>query len=85
MSSSLASRPVPLQDVGVSIHRDRRRFTVAFKLQIIEEPARCVAPGAPGALGALGALLRREGLYSTPVSVRGGDGRRGCGPNTTGC
>ena len=57
MSSSLASRPLPLQDVGVSIHRDRRRFTAAFKLKIIEEAARCVAPGA------LGALLRREGLY----------------------
>lgn len=60
----------------MSIHRDRRRFTVAFKLQIIEESARCVAPGA---------LLHREGLYSTHLSVRGGDGRRGCGRNTTGC
>jgi len=71
MSSSLASRPVPLQDVGVSIHRDRRRFTVAFKLQIIEEAARCVAPGA------LGALLRREGLYSSHLSVWRAAAKRG--------
>ena len=63
MSSSLASRPLPLQDVGVSIHRDRRRFTTAFKLKIIEEAARCVQPGA------LGALLRREGLYSSHLAA----------------
>jgi transposase len=63
MSSSLASRPLPLQDVGVSIHRDRRRFTAAFKLKIIEEAARCVEPGA------LGALLRREGLYSSHLAA----------------
>jgi len=63
MSSSLASRPVPLQDVGVSIHWDRRRFTAAFKLKIIEEAARCVEPGA------LGALLRREGLYSSHLAA----------------
>jgi len=43
----------------MSIHRDRRRFTAAFKLKMIEEAARCVQPGA------LGALLRREGLYSS--------------------
>ena len=45
------------------IHRDRRRFTVALKLQIIEEAARCVAPGP------LGALLRRKDLYSSHLSV----------------
>lgn len=71
MSSSLASRPLPLQDVGVSIHRDRRRFTAAFKLKIIEEAARCVAPGA------LGALLRREGLYSSHLSVWRAAAKRG--------
>ena len=50
MSSSLASLPLPLHDVGVSPHRDRRRFTAAFELKILEEAARCVEPGALGAL-----------------------------------
>lgn len=63
MSSSLASLPLPVQDVGVSPHRDRRRFTAAFKLKILEEAARCVEPGA------LGALLRREGLYSSHLAA----------------
>jgi len=63
MSSSLASLPLPVQDVGVSPHRDRRRFTAAFKLRILEEAARCVEPGA------LGALLRREGLYSSHLAA----------------
>ena len=63
MSSSLASSPLPLHDVGVSPHRDRRRFTSAFKLKILEEAAHCVQPGA------LGALLRREGLYSSHLAA----------------
>ena len=63
MSSSLAASPLPLHDVGVSPHRDRRRFTAAFKLKILEEAARCIEPGA------LGALLRREGLYSSHLAA----------------
>ena len=63
MSSSLASLPLPGQDVGVSPHRDRRRFTAAFKLKILEEAARCVESGA------LGSLLRREGLYSSHLAA----------------
>ena len=68
---SLASRPVLAHDVGVSPTRDRRRFTTAFKVQILEEAARCVAPGA------LGALLRREGLYSSHLSVWRAAAKRG--------
>jgi transposase-like protein len=63
MSSSLASRLLPAHDVEVSTRRDRRRFTSAFKLKILEEAARCVEPGA------LGALLRREGLYSSHLAA----------------
>jgi transposase len=63
MSASLASRPLPLHDVGVSTHRERRRFTRAFKLKVLEEAAGCVEPGA------LGALLRREGLYSSHLAA----------------
>lgn len=36
----------------------RRRFTAAYKRQIVEEAAGC-------GYGELGALLRREGLYSS--------------------
>lgn len=63
MSSTLASRPVPPQDVAVSPHRERRRFTATFKRQVLDEAARCVEPGA------LGALLRREGLYSSHLAA----------------
>jgi len=48
VSSSLASLPLPVHDVGVSPHRDRRRFTAAFELKFLEEAARCVEPGALG-------------------------------------
>ena len=70
-SLSLAPSSMLVQDVGVSTTRDRRRFTAAFKLKILEEAARCVAPGA------LGALLRREGLYSSHLSVWRAAAKRG--------
>ena len=41
----------------------RRRFTKEFKLRVLEEADRCTRPGE------LGALLRREGLYSSHISV----------------
>ena len=63
MSSSPTSRPLSPHDVAVSPHRGRRRFTAAFKRQILEEAARCVQPGA------LGALLRRKGLHSSHLAA----------------
>jgi transposase-like protein len=39
----------------------RRRFTAAYKRQIVEEAAQCKH-------GEIGALLRREGLYSSYLS-----------------
>ena len=63
MASSLAQSPVLVHDVGVSTDRSRRRFTAAYKQQMLEEAARCTAPGA------LGALLRREGLYSSHLAA----------------
>jgi transposase-like protein len=39
----------------------RRRFTAAYKYQIVEEAARC-------GYGELGALLRREGLYHSNLA-----------------
>ena len=41
----------------------RRRFSDAYKLRILEEADRCTEPGQ------LGLLLRREGLYSSHLSV----------------
>lgn len=41
----------------------RRRFTAAYKLQIVEEADRCKEAGA------LGELLRREGLYSSHLTT----------------
>lgn len=38
---------------------ERRRFTAAYKLRILEEADACTQPGQ------IGALLRREGLYSS--------------------
>lgn len=40
----------------------RRRFTAEYKLRIVQEADRC-------STGELGALLRREGLYSSHLSV----------------
>ena len=58
-------------DVGVSSTRSRRRFTAAYKLQILEAAAACTKPGD------LGALLRREGLYSSHLSAWRAAARRG--------
>jgi transposase-like protein len=41
----------------------RRRFTPAYKLRILEEAKQCTKPGQ------LGALLRREGLYSSNLTL----------------
>lgn len=41
----------------------RRRFSDAYKLRILDEAERCTKPGE------LGLLLRREGLYSSHLSV----------------
>ena len=41
----------------------RRRFTVSYKLRILQEADACKASGQ------IGALLRREGLYSSNLSA----------------
>jgi len=41
----------------------RRRFSDEYKLRILDEADRCTKPGE------LGLLLRREGLYSSHLSV----------------
>jgi transposase-like protein len=46
----------------VSEKARRRRFEAAYKLRILAEAERCIAPGQ------LGELLRREGLYSSHLT-----------------
>ena len=41
----------------------RRRFTAAYKARIVEEAMACTEPGQ------IGALLRREGLYSSALTL----------------
>jgi transposase-like protein len=68
---SLAPKLLQSHDTGVSPTRTRRRFTAAFKLQMLEAAAQCTKPGE------LGALLRREGLYSSHLCVWRAAARRG--------
>ena len=49
-------------DPEVAPQAQRRRFTVEYKLRIVEEADRCIEPGQ------IGALLRREGLYASHLS-----------------
>jgi len=55
----------------VSASPTRRRFTVAYKLQVVTDAAGCTAPGA------VAALLRREGLYSSHLAAWRAAARRG--------
>ncbi len=71
MPLSLVPQRLHSHDTGVSPTRTRRRFTAAYKLQILEAAAQCTKPGD------LGALLRREGLYSSHLSVWRTAARRG--------
>ena len=49
-------------DTEVPARIQRRRFTAAYKLKILERAAQCSAPGK------IGSLLRREGLYSSHLT-----------------
>jgi transposase InsO family protein len=57
----VASSAAP--DPEVHAVAKRRQFTAAYKLAVLEEAERLSEPGA------IGALLRREGLYSSHLSV----------------
>lgn len=52
-----------LPESEVEAQPQRRRFSAAYKLQILEEADRCTGPGE------LGSLLRREGLYSSHLAA----------------
>ena len=51
--------PVTPPDPEVPARHVRRRFTTAYKLEILRKADACARPGE------IGALLRREGLYSS--------------------
>jgi len=59
MVSSKAERPV----TEVSDKAKRRAFTAEYRQRILREAAACTERGA------VGALLRREGLYSSHLSI----------------
>ena len=62
MSTMTEGLPLAAQTEVVAKVR-RRRFTAAEKLRVLREADRCTK------LGELSALLRREGLYSSHLSV----------------
>ena len=57
--TEVAPRPWPVAVVEVPAKAQRRRYTAAFKRQILEAADQCESPGD------VGALLRREGLYAS--------------------
>ena len=53
------ARAIDPPDPEVRARRPRRRFRVAYKLEILRQADACTRPGE------VGALLRKEGLYSS--------------------
>ena len=64
---SAHSSPVALDDrqrgVEVMAKATRRRFTAEYKHRVLREADACREPGE------IGALLRREGLYTSPLCL----------------
>ncbi len=58
-----AGAPPARPDPEVVARPKRRRFTAEYRLRILEEAERCRVPGD------VGRLLRREGLYSSHLTV----------------
>ncbi len=68
VSSTTVTSPAPVApsaapDPEVRAVAKRRQFNAAYKLSVLEEADRCSSPGA------IGALLRREGLYSSHLTM----------------
>jgi transposase len=63
---STAVEVPPVMETEVMAKAKRRSFTAEYKKRILEQAERALASGDPGALGA---LLRREGLYSSHLTV----------------
>ena len=63
MSGPEMTMRAPEVEVEVVAKASRRRFTVEYKRKIVREADGCKTSGA------VGALLRREGLYSSHLTV----------------
>jgi transposase-like protein len=61
--SAATAIPNAVPDAEVRAVAKRRQFNAAYKLSVLEEADRCASPGA------IGALLRREGLYSSHLTM----------------
>src|SRR2546425_4448847 len=74
--------PPVVPDPEVPERAARRRFTAEYKLQVLRQADQCAE------VGEIGALLRREGLYSSPLTTgrraRGPGGAGGLGPDEPG-
>ena len=57
------SRKIAQDDVEVPASGRRRRFTVEYKTRIVQAAALCRA------VGEIGSLLRREGLFSSQLTM----------------
>ena len=66
-----ANVPSTAADVEVVAKARRRTFTAEYKRRVLKEAEACATPGA------VGALLRREGLYSSHLTVWRGARARG--------
>jgi len=60
---SVIVHPRAVPDPEVPEKTVRRKFTAAYKLRILKEAENCTGPGQ------MGALLRREGLYSSNLTL----------------
>jgi transposase len=60
---SAMAHPQIVPDPEVPEKTVRRKFTAAYKLRILKEAENCVEQGE------IGALLRREGLYSSSLTL----------------
>ena len=65
-------------DPEVPARHTRRRFTTAYKVEVLRKADACTRPGE------LGALLRREGLYSSHLVTWRRQRERGLTPKTRG-
>ena len=60
---SVLERALGGPEIEVTAKATRRQFTLEYKRKIVREADRCKT------LGSVGALLRREGLYSSHLTV----------------
>ena len=63
MARQQAQDSSAVSSTQVAVRGTRRRFTADYKASIVQQAAQCRAPGE------IGALLRREGLFSSQLTV----------------